>query len=390
MKPDSVLFIAQNLSIVEKLLTSFQEYSIQTDISHVLSIEEALKSLKVSPFEIIIIDTTELSIEHKEIIDSLRTHSVNKNLSIVAICKQQIRNHCISIGFDDCIIFPFEKEEFDTIVRKIFVQKNSSSHSILPTETESVTLTEEYITITKELLALRIPSFDETLTSIERISLWIAKEFEDFSEVELQHLRYASTLWAIGKLVLPDTAIRLPSTKNGFLQEEYMTQIPVVTVATLKNKPYFTNVIPIVEALFENFDGTGFPNGHQGWQIPLTSRLLRVVVDFVELHHCANKTPENAVEIIKQYSNKIYDQRFVILLDQYVSEILIPVKTHSIVHLYELQEGMKLSKEIVTNSGIKLVPKGSTLTQSTIEKIQRISSSDPIIGRIYIAVQNEN
>lgn len=389
MKPDSVLFIAQNLSIVEKLLTSFQEYSIETDISHVLSIEEALKSLKVSPFDILIIDTTEISIEHKEIIDSLHTHSINKNLSIVAICKQQMRNHCISIGFDDCIIFPFEKEEFDTTLGKILVGK-STTQQTTTTIPESVSLAEEYITITKELLALRIPSFDETLTSIERISLWIANEFEDFSEVELLHLRYASTLWSIGKLVLPDNAIRLPSTKNGFLQEEYMTQIPVVTVATLKNKPYFSNVIPIVEALFENFDGTGFPNGYQGWQIPLTSRLLRVVVDFVELHHCANKTPENAIEIIKQYSNKIYDQRFVILLDQYVSEILIPVKTHSIVNLYELQEGMKLSKEIVTNSGIKLVPKGSTLTQSTIEKIQRISSSDPIIGRIYIAVQNEN
>jgi response regulator RpfG family c-di-GMP phosphodiesterase len=389
MKSDSVLFIAQNLSIVEKLLTSFQEYSIQTDISHALSIEEALKSLKISPFDILIIDITEISIEHKEIIDSLRTHSINKNLSIVAICKQQIRNHCISIGFDDCIIFPFEKEEFDTTLGKILVRKSTTQQTTTTTP-ESVSLTEEYITITKELLALRIPSFDETLTSIERISLWIAKEFEDFSEVELQHLRYSSTLWSIGKLVLPDTAIRLPSTKNGFLQEEYMTQIPVVTVATLKNKPYFSNVIPIVEALFENFDGTGFPNGYQGWQIPLTSRLLRVVVDFAELHHCANKTPENAVEIIKLYSNKIYDQRFVILLDQYVSEILIPVKTHSIVNLYELQEGMKLSKEIVTNSGIKLVPKGSTLTQSTIEKIQRISSSDPIIGRIYIAVQNEN
>lgn len=389
MKPDSVLFIAQNLSIVEKLLTSFQEYSIETDISHVLSIEEALKSLKVSPFDILIFDTSEISIEHKEIIDSLRTHSINKNLSIVAICKQQMRNHCISIGFDDCIIFPFEKEEFDTTLGKILVGK-STTQQTTTTILESVSIAEEYITITKELLALRIPSFDETLTSIERISLWIANEFEDFSEVELQNLRYSSTLWSIGKLVLPDNAIRLPSTKNGFLQEEYMTQIPVVTVATLKNKPYFSNVIPIVEALFENFDGTGFPNGFQGWQIPLTSRLLRVVVDFVELHHCANKTPENAIEIIKQFSNKIYDQRFVILLDQYVSEILIPVKTHSIVNLYELQEGMKLSKEIVTNSGIKLVPKGSTLTQSTIEKIQRISSSDPIIGRIYIAVQNEN
>lgn len=388
MKPDSVLFIAQNLSIVEKLLTSFQEYSIDTEISHVLSIEEALRSLKISSPKTIIIDTTEITIDHKEVIDSLRTHSSEGRLSIVAICKPQMRNHCFSIGFDDCINFPFVQEEYTSSFGKIFVSKDSTPLSTVTSEPMSIA--NVYISITKELLALRIPSFDETLTSIERITEWIAKEFEDFSQEDLTQLRYASILWAVGKLVLPDSAIRLPSTRNGFLQEGYMTQIPVVTVATLKNKPYFTNVIPIVESLFENFDGTGFPNGYQGWQIPLTSRLLRVVVDFAELLFAANQSPSNAVERIKQYSNKIYDQRFVILLDQYVSEVLIPVKTHIIVNMYELQEGMVLSKELVTNSGIKLVPKGSTLTQSSIEKIQRISSSDPIIGRIYIAVQNEN
>lgn len=390
MKQDSVLFIAQNLSIVEKLITSFQEYSIDTNLSHVLSIEDALKSLKVNSPNVIIIDTTEITIEHKEVLDSLRTHNSDNTVSIVAICKPLMRSHCFSIGFNDCINFPFLQEEFDSSFQKLLVTSKKSPlvDETIPSVLSS--LEDEYVSITKELIALRIPSFDETLTSIERITLWIAREFQDFSKDDLTQLRYASTLWAIGKLTLPDSAIRLPSTKNGFLHEEYMSQIPVVSVATLKNKPYFSNVIPIVEAMFENFDGTGFPNGFQGWQIPLTSRLLRVVVDFAELLFTSNTTPNNAVEKIKQYTNKVYDHRFVILLDQYVSEVLIPVKTHIIVNMYELQEGMKLSKEIVTNSGIKLVPMGGTLTLSSIEKIQKISSSDPIIGRIYIAVQNEN
>lgn len=257
MKPDSVLFIAQNLSIVEKLITSFQEYSIDTTISHVLSIEDALKSLKVKSSNVIIIDTTEISIEHKEVLDTLRSHNSNYTVSIVAICKPIMRSHCFSIGFNDCINFPFLQEEFDSSLKKLAVEskKSSSTNETEPSLLSS--LEEEYLSITKELISLRIPSFDETLTSIERISLWIAREFQDFNKEDLNQLRYASTLWAIGKLTLPDTAIRLPSTKNGFLHEEYMSQIPVVSVATLKNKPYFSNVIPIVEALFENFDGTG-------------------------------------------------------------------------------------------------------------------------------------
>lgn len=391
MSSNSVLLISQNLTIVEKFISAFASLPDLINLDHTLTLEEGIASLKTSTPSLVVIDVTEQSIEYKEIVTSIREYSQNPTLHVVAICKLQHQLQCFQIGFNDCITFPIDTVEFETKFNNIcliaFSQTNHNSG--LPEKQQHQIPNDLFETI-KELIGIRIPTFDSTLTTIETISTWIAEEFEDFTKEEIVILRSASVLWAIGKLVLPDSSLRIPSTKNGHLNEQFMTQVPIISVEFLKNKPYFSNVIPIVDALFENFDGTGFPKGLQGWQIPLSSRLLRVVIDFKEFIFFQQMEPLQAFEEIKKQSGKVYDQRFVVLLEQYITEKLVPSDEHTVVNLFELTEGMMLMKDLITNSGIKLVPKGSKLTTSAIEKIQKISSSDPILGRIYIAVSNEN
>ncbi len=391
MKPDSVLLIVQNLSIVEKLLSTFNELLFQIEINHVLTYEEALKLSKTVKPNLIIADHTESLLEYKEIIETIRNYSPNDYIHFVAICKNQNQLKAFQQGFNDCITYPFDTIEYNTRIQNILsISYGQYQRTFQNSPNEENEVLKAIVENTKELLSIRIPSYEEILSEIETISIWIAKEFKDFDDEELQDLRYASTFWAVGKLVLPDTDIRLSITKDGFLDGQFMSQIPVISSDSLKNKPYFANVIPIVEAIFENFDGTGFPNGMQSWQIPLASRLLRVVIDFEESLVSFQGNFQKSLEYIKLFSGKIYDQRFVVLLEQYLTEVQVSTIHHKIVNMYEIKEGMVLSKDIVTNSGIKLVPKGSTLTKSAIEKIIKMSGSDPIIGRIYITVSNEN
>ena len=391
MSSNSVLLISQNLNIVEKFISAFASFPDLINLDHTLMLEEGITSLKTSTPNLVVIDVTEQTIEYKEIVASIREYSQNPSIHVVAICKLQKQLHCFQIGFNDCITFPIDNLEFEIKFRNISLIAFSHTHqnSNLVEKPQNQIANDLFETI-KELIGIRIPTFDIILSTIESISTWIAEEFEDFTKEEIEILRSASVLWAIGKLVLPDSALRLPSTKNGHLNEQFMTQVPIISVEFLKNKPNFSNVIPVVDALFENFDGTGFPKGLQGWQIPLSSRLLRVVIDFKELLFFHQMEPLQAFEEIKKLSGKVYDQRFVVLLEQYITEKLVPSDVHTVVNLYELTEGMMLMKDLITNSGIKLVPKGSKLTTSAIEKIQKISSSDPILGRIYIAVSNEN
>jgi response regulator RpfG family c-di-GMP phosphodiesterase len=391
MSSNSVLLISQNLNIVEKFISAFASFPDLINLDHTLMLEEGITSLKTSTHNLVVIDVTEQTIEYKEIVTSIREYSQNPSIHVVAICKLQKQLHCFQIGFNDCITFPIDNLEFEIKFRNISLIAFSLTHqnSNLVEKPQSQIANDLFETI-KELIGIRIPTFDIILSTIESISTWIAEEFEDFTKEEIEILRSASVLWAIGKLVLPDSALRLPSTKNGHLNEQFMTQVPIISVEFLKNKPNFSNVIPIVDALFENFDGTGFPKGLQGWQIPLSARLLRIIIDFKEFIFCQQMETLQAFEEIKKLSGKVYDQRFVVLLEQYITEKLVPSDEHTVVNLYELKEGMMLMKDLITNSGIKLVPKGSKLTTSAIEKIQKISSSDPILGRIYIAVSNEN
>jgi len=49
-----------------------------------------------------------------------------------------------------------------------------------------------------------------------------------------------------------------------------------------------------------------------------------------------------------------------------------------------LQAGMVLAADIVTSSGAKLLPQGTTLTEGMVERILGRHSQDPVITRAYV------
>jgi response regulator RpfG family c-di-GMP phosphodiesterase len=74
-------------------------------------------------------------------------------------------------------------------------------------------------------------------------------------------------------------------------------------------------------AMYENYDGTGIPHRCQGWHIPAGARILRVVEDYAELVWRDGYDHPEALSKIQQRSHRIYDQRIVVLLDQYLSTV---------------------------------------------------------------------
>jgi len=119
----------------------------------------------------------------------------------------------------------------------------------------------------------------------------------------------------------------------------------------------------------------------------MPSRIIRVALDFEEIsQRTMKKSPKEIFDIISAESNRLYDKRVVILLEQYYATIGSKEKTsiEKAVQLYELEEGMVLSRDIITNSGIKLMPSGAVLKDNIIKKIYSHNSTDPIIGNIFV------
>ncbi len=132
---------------------------------------------------------------------------------------------------------------------------------------------------TIEALALAIDAKDHTTHDhLQRVRVYaveIGKEM-GLSAVDLEALRAAALLHDIGKLAVPEHIINKP----GRLSPEEFEKMkihPVVGGEILERVNFPYPVVPIVRAHHEKWDGTGYPDGLQGEQIPIGARILTVV-----------------------------------------------------------------------------------------------------------------
>ena len=132
---------------------------------------------------------------------------------------------------------------------------------------------------TIEALALAIEAKDATtgehLQRVRVYAMELAKEL-GLSEDETEALRAASVLHDIGKLAVPEHIISKPGklTPEEF---EKMKIHPVVGAEILEQVDFPYPVVPIVRAHHEKWDGSGYPNGLAGEEIPIGARILAAV-----------------------------------------------------------------------------------------------------------------
>jgi two-component system, cell cycle response regulator len=90
---------------------------------------------------------------------------------------------------------------------------------------------------------------------------------------ELDDLARAARLHDIGKLAVPDEILLKPG-KLDEREWEFIRQHTVVGERILRASPAFKSVGAIVRSSHERWDGTGYPDGLAGEDIPLASRII--------------------------------------------------------------------------------------------------------------------
>ena len=132
---------------------------------------------------------------------------------------------------------------------------------------------------TIEALALAIEAKDHTThTHLHRVRTYaveIAKELH-LSSDETEALRAAALLHDIGKLAVPEQIISKPGrlTPEEF---EKMKVHPLVGAEILERVAFPYAVAPIVRSHHERWDGSGYPDGLRGEEIPIGARILAAV-----------------------------------------------------------------------------------------------------------------
>jgi putative nucleotidyltransferase with HDIG domain len=98
----------------------------------------------------------------------------------------------------------------------------------------------------------------------------------DFSEAEQMQIRWGALLHDIGKMGVPDGILLKP---GSLTEEEWavMKKHPIFAYEMLSPISHMQLALDIPYCHHEKWDGTGYPRGLKGAQIPLTARIFAVV-----------------------------------------------------------------------------------------------------------------
>jgi diguanylate cyclase (GGDEF)-like protein/putative nucleotidyltransferase with HDIG domain len=180
---------------------------------------------------------------------------------------------------------------------------------------------------TIEALALAIEAKDHTThTHLHRVRTYaveIAKELS-LSSDETEALRAAALLHDIGKLAVPEQIISKPGrlTPEEF---EKMKVHPLVGAEILERVAFPYAVAPIVRSHHERWDGSGYPDGLRGEEIPIGARILAAVdcLDALASHRQYRPALPliEAMAGVKERAGTWFDPRVVEILDRRFVEL---------------------------------------------------------------------
>jgi len=151
-------------------------------------------------------------------------------------------------------------------------------------------------------------------TEVTRLAELLGREL-GAHRVPLTALRIAAQLHDIGKVAIPDTILLKP----GPLDEEEWRIVRQHTIAgerIVSRVPGLEVVADAIRASHERWDGTGYPDGIAGAEIPLLSRIVAVADAYAAMTSCdrpyrAPRSPEEALAEIVACSGTQFDPEVV-------------------------------------------------------------------------------
>lgn len=131
---------------------------------------------------------------------------------------------------------------------------------------------------------------------------------------ELEELRLAAELHDIGKAAIPDSILSKPGPLNDD-EWKFMLRHTIVGERILSVAPELRSVARLVRSSLERWDGTGYPDGLTGPEIPFGSRVVFVCDAFHAMTsvrpYYPRRDPQEAIDELRHGAGTQFDPQVV-------------------------------------------------------------------------------
>jgi diguanylate cyclase (GGDEF)-like protein/putative nucleotidyltransferase with HDIG domain len=166
---------------------------------------------------------------------------------------------------------------------------------------------------------MAVPS--EHSASVARYAAGLAQQL-GWGGADLSYLRVAAMLHDVGKVSLPDSILQKPGPLAPHEYEEIKLH-PVIGAEFVSRVDGLSLIARWVRHSHEHFDGTGYPDGLAGEEIPLASRMLLVADAFDAMTsdrpYRTALPQEEALEELRQNAGRQFDPRCVEAFERYLA-----------------------------------------------------------------------
>jgi putative two-component system response regulator len=231
--------------------------------------EEALDMARRCRPDIILLDGMMPRLHGFDVCRRLKQETATRLIPVVlitALGTREDRLRGIEAGADDFLTKPVDKTELLTRVRALLRSKRTTD---LLEDAETVIFT----------LARGVEGRDPcTGGHVERVSHYAVElgRAIDLSESEVEGLRRAGIVHDIGKIVVPDAVLLKPAALTED-ERKIIERHAEVGYELLRPLRTFSESLPAVRFHHERLDGSGYPLGLRGDQVPVLAQVMAIV-----------------------------------------------------------------------------------------------------------------
>jgi response regulator RpfG family c-di-GMP phosphodiesterase len=239
-----------------------------------------------------------------------------------------------------------------------------------------------------EVLAFTAP---EALANASRITRYVLRIAERINYPEKWQLETAARLSLIGCVMLPEEIIQKVNRGLNLSSSEQLVfqKHPSFASRLISHIPRMEVISEIIYYQNKRFDGSGPPEETvAGEDIPLGSRILKLVLDFDSLEAEGNSR-EEAVEILEKRTGW-YDPRMVEALKEIVETSENNPLDTTMLPLEEVKTGMILAEDIFSPEGQPVFFRGQDIGTQTLVMLKQFIETHGLSSDIRVMLPQDD